>query len=100
MPVQCRGRAIARPLAGRGSGGSLEPLFDPGAGDDLLTIAEPQPGTKGPMLVPEAVESFVDRADLGSHLRVVSVGQPVPELSPLLAQAFDLLVDLFDGSHG
>src|SRR5262245_7918890 len=52
------------------------------------------------MLVPEAVESRIDRADLCAHLRVVPIGEPMPELRSLLAQALDLLVDLLDGSHG
>ena len=51
------------------------------------------------MFVPEAVELCVYRVDLGSHLGVVLVGEPVPELGSLLAQGFDLRMDLFQGSH-
>ena len=51
------------------------------------------------MLVPEAIELCVDRVDLRSHLRVVLVGEPVPEFGSVLAQALDFVVDLFKGSH-
>ena len=45
------------------------------------------------------VELRVDRVDLGPHLRVVLVGEPVPELGALFAQDLDLVMDLFEASH-
>jgi len=86
-------------MTGR-SGCALEPLFDSGAGYDRIAIAKPQPGSEGSMLVPQAIQSRVDLADVGPYLRVMPVGEPMPELRPLLAQALDLLVDILDGSHG
>src|SRR6185437_12280602 len=76
------------------SGRALEPFLDPCACDDLLAIAEAQAGADGSVLVPEAVEPRVDLVDLRSNLGVVLVGEPVPELGALFAQALDLLVDL------
>ena len=51
------------------------------------------------MFVPEALELRVDRMDLGPHLGVVLVGEPMPELGSLLAQGLDLRMDLFEDSH-
>ena len=51
------------------------------------------------MFVPEAIELRVDCVDLGAHVGVVLVGEPVPELGALLAQGLDLRMDLFQGSH-
>jgi hypothetical protein len=80
-------------------GGALEPLFDAGAGHDVLAIAEAQPGAESAVLVPERVELLVQRADVLPDGGVVLGGEPMPELSPFLAQDFDLLMDALEGSH-
>ena len=85
-------------MTGR-SGCALEPLFDARARDDLLAIAEAEGGAHGAVLVPQPVELRVDRLDLCTNVRVVLGGESMPELSPLLAQMLDLLVDLFACSH-
>jgi len=51
--------------------GSLEPLFDPGPGDDLVAVTEPHPRAQGAMLVPQAVELRVEAVDVGHDGRVV-----------------------------
>ena len=80
-------------------GGPLQALFDAGARDDRSAVAEAHLGPERPLLVPEAVESRVDAADLLANLGVVLAGERVPELDSLLAQALDLLMDLTDRSH-
>jgi hypothetical protein len=81
------------------SGGSFEPLFDPGPGDDRAAVAEPDAGAKGTVVIPEGVELRVERANLLANLGVVLSGKRVPELGTILAQALDLIVDLAEGCH-
>src|ERR1700704_6578087 len=83
----------------RSLGGPLQTFLDTGPGDDLLAIAEPHPRAEGAVLVPQPVELRVDAANLLTGLRVVFIGERVPELGTYLAQTLDLLVDLAEGSH-
>ena len=76
-----------------GLGGSFEPLFDPRAGDDLVAIAEAQPGPEGAVLVPEAAEFRVQTMDGFLGLGIELCGKPMPELGALFAQALDFRVD-------
>ena len=80
--------------------GALEPLFDPGAGDDRVPVAEPDSGAKGAVLVPEVVELRVDAADVRDDAGVVFRREPLVQLGAVLAQTIDFLVDLVEGPHG
>src|SRR5207249_612182 len=80
-------------------GRALEPLFDAGAGDDRVAVAESHAGAERTVLVPERVQLCIQPANLFTDRRVVLGGEPVPELGALLAQDLDLLVDRIEGSH-
>src|ERR1051325_7109508 len=86
-----RGRHLSIPGLGdstgagySGSGGALEALFDPGACDDRVAVAEADAGAKCAVLVPQLVESCVERTDALADLGVVGNGELMPELAALL----------------
>ena len=98
------GRSVDPPLRDRqtsaeGLGRALETLFDAGAGDDRGAIAEPELRTKGAVVIPQVVELRIKSADLLPHLGVVLVGELVPELGTILAQALDLRMDFGESCH-
>jgi len=51
------------------------------------------------MLVPERMELLVELLDLPYELGITPVREPVPELSPTLAQRVDLCMDGRDDVH-
>src|SRR5512133_1493676 len=46
------------------------------------------------MLVPQPVELCVEPLELGPELRIMTFGEPVPDLRPRFARPVDSLVDL------
>src|ERR671932_2593123 len=90
------GRGAPRVLLG---GGSLQPLLGAGARDDAVAVAEAERRAGLPVLGPQRLEALVEGLDVGDDLRVVSLGQQVPQLVALLVHTLDVGVDLFDRSH-
>ena len=69
---------------------TLEAFFGAGAGDDALTVAPAELGTELPLLLPKLLEPLLETMHLGLHLRVVALGQLVPELDAPFAELVDL----------
>ena len=89
----------AGPHAAESLGRALQPLLDPGTGDDLRAVAEAQLRSDGSVVIPEAIQLRVEAADLLPDLRVVLGGEPMPELATLLAQALDLRMNFRGSCH-
>jgi len=80
-------------------GGSVDALFEAGATDDLVAIAEAGLGAGQAVLVPELGDSGVELAQLGGEDSVMSFGQTVQESGTLLACALDLATNFGKCSH-
>src|ERR671931_580041 len=80
-------------------GGSLQPLLGAGARDDAVAVAEAERRAGLPVLGPQRLEALVEGLDVGDDLRVVSLGQQVPQLVAVLVHTLDVGVDLLDRSH-
>src|SRR5437764_1483083 len=80
-------------------GGSLQPLLGSGARDDVVAVAEAEGCAGLPVLGPQRLEAPVQGLDVGDDLRVVGLGQQVPQLVAFLVHTLDVGVDLFDRSH-
>ena len=82
-----------------GSGGSVDSLFEAGAADDLVAVAEAQVRPYQPVLVPQAGDALVERLQLRREHGVVPPGEPVEEIGAVLGCALDLATDLMQCSH-
>ena len=71
----------------------------PGAGDDLVPVAEAHSRAQRPLFVPEGCETLLDRAQLGGERGVVPLREVVPELGAAIARGVDLATDVGKGSH-
>src|SRR6058998_3332631 len=80
-------------------GGSLQPLLGAGARDDAVAVAEAERRAGLPVLGPQRLEALVEGLDVGDDLRVVGLGQQVPQVVAFLVHTLDLGVDLLDRSH-
>src|SRR5438132_13474824 len=80
-------------------GGSLQPLLGAGARDDVVAVAEAEGRAGLPMLGPQRLEALVEGLDVGDDLRVVGLGQQVPQVVAFLVLTLDVGVDLVDRSH-
>src|SRR5206468_5027828 len=79
--------------------GSLEPLLGAGARDDSVAVAEAEGRAGLPVLGPQRLEALVEGLDVGDDLRVVGLGQQLPQVVAFLVLTLDVGVDLFDRSH-
>ena len=70
--------------------GALEALFRASATDDLLALAEAEPGLLDAKRLPELLQTFVELLDLALNGRVEPLGEALPELLALLRDALDL----------
>jgi hypothetical protein len=78
---------------------SLEPFLGARAGDDLLPVAPAELRPQLALLLPQLLEAFLEPMYLGLELRVVHLGQLVPQLNAALAQLVDLSVDALQSPH-
>jgi hypothetical protein len=76
-------------------GGALEALFESGALDDRVAVAEALLHSGGAILVPETRDFLLDLGVLGGDGRVVALGEDVQQLSAPLRGALDLELDFF-----
>src|SRR4051812_30886009 len=85
---------------GRRSGSvALEPLFGSRARDDVLAVAPAELGSQLALLAPERLQPLLQPLHLGFDVGVMSLGQAMPEVDPLLAEFLDLAVDCLQVSH-
>ena len=82
-----------------GLGGSVDSLFEAGAADDLVAIAETCVRASLAVLVPQLCDAGVELAELRGEDDVMSTGQTVQESGTVLAGALDLRTDVVDGFH-
>ena len=68
-------------------------------GCDVVSLAEPDPRPLGAVLVPQGDQLLLDLVDLVDDGLLAAVRELLPELGALLAQAFDLVVDLGNRPH-
>jgi Tol biopolymer transport system component len=80
-------------------GSPVDSLFEAGAADDLVAIAEASLGPRLAMLLPKRGDSSVELTELGGEDDVVSGGQTVQETDALLACTLDLVTDFGKCSH-
>ena len=71
-------------------GRALEALFDAGAGDDVVAIAEAELRLQRALFVPETLEMIAQTLELGGRCWVVTLGEHVPQLDTPLARLIDL----------
>ena len=76
-------------------GGALEALFEPGALDDHVAVAEALLHSGGAILVPETSDVLLDLGMLGGSRRVVALGEDMEELGTPVGGALDLQLDVF-----
>ena len=76
-------------------GGALEALFEPGALDDHVAVAEALLHSGGAILVPETSDFLLDLGMLGGDGRVVALGEDVQQFGAPLRGALDLELDFF-----
>jgi hypothetical protein len=75
-------------------GGALEALFEPGALDDHVAVAEALLHSGGAILVPETSDFLLDLGMLGGDGRVVPLGEDVQQLGTPIRGALDLELDV------
>ena len=75
--------------------GALEALFEPGALDDHVAVAEALLHSGGAILVPETSDFLLDLGMLGGDTRVMALGEDVQQLGTPLCGALDLELDVF-----
>src|SRR4051812_33777580 len=90
-------RMSPRPRTDRALSGPLEPLFDAGAGHDVLAVTEPEDRLGVPLLVPEGLELLAQTLELGGDGRVMTLRKGVPQLGPPLARLLDCLMNVSQG---
>ena len=86
---------------GRGEvlGGALESLFETGALDDHVAIAEAILNLRRAVFVPEAGDALFHLCVLRSDDDVVALGEDVQQLGTPLGGALDLEPDVIECSH-
>jgi hypothetical protein len=82
----CAGRAFSCFCLRR----ALEALFGACATDDLLALAEAEPGLLDAKRLPQHLQAIVELLDLALYRRVETLGQALPELLALLRELLDL----------
>jgi hypothetical protein len=78
---------------------ALEALVGAGADEDRSTVAEAQGGADLPLLVPQGGDARLDLGQLRLDRLAATGAELMPELGAALAEAVDLLLDLWDCSH-
>jgi hypothetical protein len=76
-------------------GGALEALFEPGALDDHVSVAEAALDASDPVLVPETSDFVLDLGMLGGGSRVVALGEDMQQLGAPFRGALDVELDVF-----
>ena len=92
-----RGRESAPSLALGGEtwlGGPVDALFEPGALDDRVAVAEARTNAGFAVFVPELRDAVVQLTELVCEDDVMSGGQTMQESGTVLACALDLATDL------
>jgi Tol biopolymer transport system component len=79
--------------------GSVDALFEAGAADDLVAIAETGLRSGLAVLVPERSNPCIEFTELGGEDGIMSFGQAVQETGALLACPLDLGTDFGKCSH-
>ena len=97
-PIQTEGR-FGAPPGSRYLGGSVDPLLEAGAANDVGAIPVAGVCPRLTVLVPERCDASVELTELGGEDNVVSGGQTVQESGAVLAGALDLSTDFSDRSH-
>ena len=99
------GGAEAPPSASRGEslrvglGGPVDALFQAGATDDLVAVAEAKAYAGLTVLVPEPGDALVKLLELRGEDDVPSGGQALKENGAVLAGALDLATDFLNRFH-
>ena len=81
---------VGRPFSCFELRGALEALFRASAPDNLLALAEAEPGLLDAKRLPELLQTFVELLDLALNGRVEALGEVLPQLLALLRDALDL----------
>src|SRR5215475_9636028 len=80
-------------------GRAFDALFEPGAANDLVAIAEARVSSGLAVLVPQLGDALVELVELRGEGCVMSVRQTVQESGAVLAGALDLGTDVFNRFH-
>ena len=97
--------APRRPLCSRGESlgwglcGPVDALFETGATNDLVAVAEAKAHAGLPVLVPEPGDAFVQLLELRGEDDVPSGGQALKENGAVIAGALDLATDFLNRFH-
>jgi hypothetical protein len=84
---------------GSGLGGPVDAVFEAGATDDLVAIAEAETHAGLAVLVPEPGDALVQLPELRGEDDVPSGGQALKENGAVLAEALDLATDFLNRLH-
>ena len=79
--------------------GPVDSLFQAGATDDLVTVAEAKAHAGLTVLVPEPGDAIVQLLELRGEDDVLSGGQALTEIGAVLAGALDLATDFLNRFH-
>ena len=82
-----------------GLGGPVDALFEAGATNDLVAVAEAEANTGLAVLVPESGDALVQLLELRGEDDVPSGGQALKENGAVLAEALDLATDFLNRLH-
>jgi hypothetical protein len=82
-----------------GLGGPVDAVFEAGATDDLVAIAEAKTYAGLTVLVPEPGDALVQLLELRGEDDVPSGGQALKENGAVLAGALDLATDFLNRLH-
>ena len=82
-----------------GLGGPVDALFQAGATDDLVAVAEAKAHAGLAVLVPEPGDAIVQLLELRGEDDVPSGGQALKENGAVLAGALDLATDFLNRFH-
>jgi hypothetical protein len=82
-----------------GLGGPVDALFEAGATDDLVAVAEAEAHAGLAVLVPEPGDALVQLFELRGEDDVPSGGQALKENGAVLAEALDLATDFLNRLH-
>lgn len=82
-----------------GLGGPVDALFQAGATDDLVAVAEAKAHAGLTVLVPEPGDALVQLLELRDEDDVPSGGQALKENGAVLAGALDLATDFLNRLH-
>ena len=69
----CRAAGSDREGGVRGSSCASQALLVTGSLDDFVSVAEAEVGSEHPLLVPKALEAFLELLDLGRDFGIVAV---------------------------